>query len=79
MTSLAYIHACHSCYDERSIDQKKSVSPSFLGVFLVVLVWFWLGFGFCLFCLFCFGRQLAFYSHLFSNMWEWSIKDNTFG
>ena len=23
MTSLAYIHDCHSCYDERSIDQKK--------------------------------------------------------
>ena len=25
MTSLAYIHDCHSCYDERSIDQKKTV------------------------------------------------------
>ena len=24
MTSLAYIHDCHSCYDERSIDQKKN-------------------------------------------------------
>ena len=24
MTSLAYIHDCHSCYDERSIDQKKT-------------------------------------------------------
>ena len=23
MTSLAYIHDCHCCYDERSIDQKK--------------------------------------------------------
>ena len=23
MTSFAYIHDCHSCYDERSIDQKK--------------------------------------------------------
>ena len=23
MTSVAYIHDCHSCYDERSIDQKK--------------------------------------------------------
>ena len=25
MTSLAYIHDCHSCYDERSIDQKKDL------------------------------------------------------
>ena len=24
MTSLAYLHDCHSCYDERSIDQKKT-------------------------------------------------------
>ena len=25
MTSLADFHDCHSCYDERSIDQKKLV------------------------------------------------------
>ena len=25
MTSLAYIHDCHSCYDERSIVQKKNL------------------------------------------------------
>ena len=25
MTSLAYLHDCHSCYDERSIVQKKSI------------------------------------------------------
>ena len=25
MTSLAQFHDCHSCYDERSIDQKKTV------------------------------------------------------
>ena len=24
MTNLAQLHDCHSCYDERSIDQKKS-------------------------------------------------------
>ena len=24
MTSLAYIHDCHSCYDERSNDPKKN-------------------------------------------------------
>ena len=24
MTILAQLHDCHSCYDERSIDQKKS-------------------------------------------------------
>ena len=23
MTNLAQLHDCHSCYDERSIDQKK--------------------------------------------------------
>ena len=28
MTSLAYLHDCHCCYDERSIVQKKNV---FLG------------------------------------------------
>ena len=26
MTILAQLHDCHSCYDERSIDQKKKVS-----------------------------------------------------
>ena len=25
MTNLAQLHDCHSCYDERSIDQKKSM------------------------------------------------------
>ena len=24
MTNLAQLHDCHSCYDERSIDQKKT-------------------------------------------------------
>ena len=28
MTSLAYLHDCHSCYDERSIVQKKALMPS---------------------------------------------------
>ena len=27
MTSLAYFHDCHSCYDERSIVQKKTKKP----------------------------------------------------
>ena len=26
MTTLAQLHDCHSCYDERSIDQKKAGS-----------------------------------------------------
>ena len=34
MTSLAYFHDCHSCYDERSIVQKKNVL--FLFGFLLV-------------------------------------------
>ena len=31
MTSLAYLHDCHSCYDERSIDPKKKPLPSARG------------------------------------------------
>ena len=42
MTSLAYIHDCHCCYDERSIDQKKRETAS------------WLVFFRCLFCVCCF-------------------------
>ena len=62
MTSLAYIHDCHSCYDERSIDQNKKnggwlvgwslgwfvVGWSLVGRWLVV-GWFegWLLLGSC--------------------------------
>ena len=58
---------------------KRSVSPSFLGVFLCC---FGFVFGWVLFLvgfdLFGTGRHLAFCFHLFSNMWEQLIKDNTF-
>ena len=56
---------------------KRSVSRSFLGVFLG-------RFGLLLVVLFfacslvLFWRHLAFCSHLFSNMWELPIKDKTF-
>ena len=33
MTILAQLHDCHSCYDERSIDQKKNVEVTHLVVF----------------------------------------------
>ena len=29
MTNLAQLHDCHSCYDERSIDQKKRSGTTF--------------------------------------------------
>ena len=53
MTSLAYIHDCHSCYDERSIDQKKKVSHP---VSWVSFWLFWFGFGWALVfvCFVCF-------------------------
>ena len=41
MTILAQFHDCHSCYDERSIDQKNIVLwVSFCGVLVLVVVGF---------------------------------------
>ena len=49
MTTLAQLHDCHSCNDERSIDQKKldhtlarkNDSPTWCGV--IVVVWCYCG------------------------------------
>ena len=39
MTNLAQLHDCHSCYDERSIDQKKLVlTLTFTLAFMATLV-----------------------------------------
>ena len=38
MTSLAQFRDCHSCYDERSIDQKKAVESSGLN-WMIKLSW----------------------------------------
>ena len=40
MTILAQLHDCHSCYDERSIDQKKGAIGS-VGGFLRISVAVW--------------------------------------
>ena len=57
---------------------KRSVSRSFLGVFLGFFGSVLVGLWFVVFVFALFWRHLAFCSHPFSNMWELPIKDKTF-
>ena len=50
MTTLAQLHDCHSCNDERSIDQKKYLLP-FVPL-LELRCCNWLGFALAAFCAF---------------------------